>query len=137
VIRDHHEGYIIASAWRHKPVSTCPRFASTKLSLTSAITPSTIELALAPIWNRAIEISVQWRMRIERARYGVELAECRYHAVDPANRLIGRRDPYQRAAVMKTTVPGVGTSRCRICSEFAALVFRDALCQVTVAGVAS
>nr|WP_246728265.1 hypothetical protein [Mesorhizobium japonicum] len=30
----------------------------------------------------------QWRRRIERARYEVDLAERRYEAVDPANRLI-------------------------------------------------
>ena len=34
------------------------------------------------------EIGAQWRMRIERARYEADLAERRYEAVDPANRLI-------------------------------------------------
>jgi hypothetical protein len=33
-------------------------------------------------------IAAQWRRRIERARYDVDLAERRYEAVDPANRLI-------------------------------------------------
>ena len=32
--------------------------------------------------------SAPWRMRIDRARYEAELAERRYEAVDPANRLI-------------------------------------------------
>lgn len=57
----------------------------------SAITPVTIELALAALTNlekRDHEISTQWRMRIERARYEANLAERRYEAVDPANRLI-------------------------------------------------
>jgi DNA invertase Pin-like site-specific DNA recombinase len=59
--------------------------------LVSAITPVTIELALAALTSleqRDHEIGAQWRMRIERARYEVDLAERRYEAVDPANRLI-------------------------------------------------
>ena len=38
--------------------------------------------------ERDREIGAQWRMRIERARYDVDLAERRYEAVDPGNRLI-------------------------------------------------
>ena len=56
-----------------------------------AITPVTIELALAALTSleqRDHEIGAQWRMRIERARYEADLAERRYQAVDPANRLI-------------------------------------------------
>ena len=59
--------------------------------LVSAITPVTIELALAALANleeRDRGIGAQWRMRIERARYDAELAERRYEAVDPCNRLI-------------------------------------------------
>ena len=59
--------------------------------LVSAITPVTIELALAALANlegRDRGIGAQWRMRIERARYDAELAERRYEAVDPGNRLI-------------------------------------------------
>jgi DNA invertase Pin-like site-specific DNA recombinase len=59
--------------------------------LVSAITPVTIELALAALTSleqRDHEIGAQWRMRIERARYEADLAERRYEAVDPANRLI-------------------------------------------------
>ena len=59
--------------------------------LVGAITPVTIELALTALANleeRDREIGAQWRMRIERARYEVDLAERRYEAVDPANRLI-------------------------------------------------
>jgi len=51
----------------------------------------TIELALAALTSlkqRDHEIGAQWRMRIERARYEADLAERRYEAVDPANRLI-------------------------------------------------
>ena len=48
--------------------------------LVSAITPVTIELALAALANleeRDRGIGAQWRMRIERARYDAELAERR------------------------------------------------------------
>lgn len=59
--------------------------------LVGAITPVTIELALAALTSleqRDREIGAQWRLRIERARYEVDLAERRYEAVDPGNRLI-------------------------------------------------
>ena len=57
----------------------------------NAITPATIDLALAALTSleeRDREIGAQWQMRIERARYDTDLAERRYEAVDPANRLI-------------------------------------------------
>ena len=57
----------------------------------TAITPVTIELALATLTDlehRDHEIGAQWRMRIERAHYEAGLAERRYEAVDPSNRLI-------------------------------------------------
>jgi DNA invertase Pin-like site-specific DNA recombinase len=59
--------------------------------LVGAITPATIDLALAALSSleeRDRAIGAQWRMRIERARYDVDLADRRYEAVDPANRLI-------------------------------------------------
>jgi DNA invertase Pin-like site-specific DNA recombinase len=59
--------------------------------LARAITPVRIELALAALnalEERDRAIGGQWHMRIERARYEAELAERRYDAVDPANRLI-------------------------------------------------
>jgi hypothetical protein len=49
--------------------------------LVGAITPVTIELALAALTSleqRDHEIGAQWRMRIERARYEADLAERRY-----------------------------------------------------------
>jgi len=51
----------------------------------------TIELALAALTNleeRDRGIGAECWMRIERARYDAELAERRYEAVDPCNRLI-------------------------------------------------
>ena len=59
--------------------------------LLAAVTPLTIELALKALTSleeRDQSIGAQWRLRIERARYEADLAERRYEAVDPANRLI-------------------------------------------------
>jgi hypothetical protein len=72
-------------------VSSIPLDKAVTDRLISAITPVTIEIALAALTNleeRDREIGAQWRMRIERARYDVDLAERRYEAVDPDNRLI-------------------------------------------------
>jgi hypothetical protein len=57
----------------------------------AAVTPVTIELALKALTSleeRDHAIGAQWRRRIERARYDADLAERRYEAVDPHNRLI-------------------------------------------------
>ena len=59
--------------------------------LLTAVTPLTIELALNALTSLEESdrsIGAQWRRRIERARYEADLAERRYEAVDPANRLI-------------------------------------------------
>jgi len=59
--------------------------------LVSAVTPLTIQMALEALTNleeRDQAIAAQWRRRIERARYDADLAERRYEAVDPGNRLI-------------------------------------------------
>jgi DNA invertase Pin-like site-specific DNA recombinase len=59
--------------------------------LVTAVTPLTIQLALEALTNleeRDQAIAAQWNRRIERARYDVDLAERRYEAVDPGNRLI-------------------------------------------------
>ena len=86
--------------WRHREalapkaclsVPASPLDQAIAERLVCAITPVTIELALAALTSleqRDHEIGAQWRMRIERARYEADLAERRYEAVDPANRLI-------------------------------------------------
>jgi DNA invertase Pin-like site-specific DNA recombinase len=59
--------------------------------LVAAVTPLAIQLALEALTNleeRDQAIAAQWNRRIERARYDVDLAERRYEAVDPGNRLI-------------------------------------------------
>ncbi len=86
--------------WKHREAlasRACLTVSSTALDqaiterLVGAITPVTIELALAALSSleeRDRDIGAQWRMRIERARYDADLAERRYEAVDPSNRLI-------------------------------------------------
>ena len=86
--------------WRHREAlapRACLSVPATPLDqamserLVHAVTPVTIDLALAALADletRDREIGGQWRMRIERARYEAELAERRYEAVDPGNRLI-------------------------------------------------
>jgi DNA invertase Pin-like site-specific DNA recombinase len=57
----------------------------------AAVTSVTMELALKALTSleeRDHAIGAQWRRRIERARYEADLAERRYEAVDPHNRLI-------------------------------------------------
>jgi DNA invertase Pin-like site-specific DNA recombinase len=57
----------------------------------AAVTPLTIELALKALTSleeRDQAVGAQWRRRIERARYDADLAERRYEAVDPHNRLV-------------------------------------------------
>jgi DNA invertase Pin-like site-specific DNA recombinase len=57
----------------------------------AAVTPLTIELAvtaLTSLEERDEATAAQWRRRIERARYDADLAERRYEAVDPHNRLV-------------------------------------------------
>jgi len=57
----------------------------------TAVTPLTIELALKALTSleeRDTATAAQWQRRIERARYDADLAERRYEAVDPHNRLI-------------------------------------------------
>jgi DNA invertase Pin-like site-specific DNA recombinase len=86
--------------WKHREAlsrQACMNVASKLLDaavaerLVTAVTPVTIELALEALTNleeRDKAIAAQWRRRIERARYDADLAERRYEAVDPANRLI-------------------------------------------------
>jgi hypothetical protein len=72
-------------------VAAKPLDAAVAERLVTAVTPVTIELALEALTNleeRDTAIAAQWRRRIERARYDADLAERRYEAVDPANRLI-------------------------------------------------
>jgi hypothetical protein len=60
--------------------------------LVTLVTLLTIQLALEALTSleeRDKAIAAQWRRRIERARYDADLAERRYEAVNPGNRLTG------------------------------------------------
>jgi DNA invertase Pin-like site-specific DNA recombinase len=58
-----------------------------------AIQPAEIELTLAvarEVERQVDEVDSQWQLQIERARYEARLAERRYKAVDPDNRVVAR-----------------------------------------------
>jgi DNA invertase Pin-like site-specific DNA recombinase len=86
--------------WRHREalaahacVSVPSKLPDTAIAerVVAAVTPVTIELALKALTSleeRDASTAAQWRRRIERARYDADLAERRYEAVDPCNRLI-------------------------------------------------
>ncbi|NTX17864.1 recombinase family protein [Myxococcus sp. CA056] len=59
----------------------------------AAVQPEGIELGLTVVreaQRQTDEVAHQWRLRLERARYEVTLAERRYKAVDPDNRTVAR-----------------------------------------------
>ncbi len=61
--------------------------------LLAALTPAQIELSLAAVAElerQQAEIARQWQRRLEAAHYAAALAQRRYEAVDPANRLVAR-----------------------------------------------
>ena len=61
--------------------------------LLAALTPAQIELSLAAVAElerQQAEVARQWQRRLEAAHYAVALAQRRYEAVDPANRLVAR-----------------------------------------------
>lgn len=86
--------------WKHREglarrscltVPAPPLDSAISARVVDAVTPLTIELAVAALSNleeRDAAVAAQWRRRIERAHYDADLAERRYEAVDPANRLI-------------------------------------------------
>lgn len=58
-----------------------------------AAQPPEVELSLAvtrEVEHQAEEIDTLWKSRLERARYEAQLAERRYKAVDPDNRVVAR-----------------------------------------------
>jgi DNA invertase Pin-like site-specific DNA recombinase len=66
--------------------------AMTKLLL-EAVKPAEIEIGLAvmhEVEHQAAEVERQWTLRLDRARYEAHLAERRYKAVDPDNRVVAR-----------------------------------------------
>jgi DNA invertase Pin-like site-specific DNA recombinase len=58
-----------------------------------AVQPAEIELGLAvvrEVERQATDVDRQWTLRLERASYEAQLAERRYKAVDPDNRVVAR-----------------------------------------------
>ena len=58
-----------------------------------AVKPPEIELGMAvalEVERQAEEVAHQWRLRMERARFEAQLAERRYKAVDPDNRVVAQ-----------------------------------------------
>lgn len=56
-----------------------------------ALTPAALELSLAAVADLEEErrrLDTHWQQKLQRARYDVDLAERRYRAVDPRNRLV-------------------------------------------------
>ena len=73
-----------------------------------------IELALKALTSLEEHdqaIAAQWHRRIERARYEADLAERRYEAVDPANRLIAATLESPRSGLRGNTVTILTPSR--------------------------
>jgi DNA invertase Pin-like site-specific DNA recombinase len=59
----------------------------------AAVAPAALEASLAAVAEVArerSELSRQWRLRLERARYDAERAARQYQACEPENRLVGR-----------------------------------------------
>src|SRR5438046_5495188 len=55
--------------------------------------PAQLQLSLATLHQleeRVRTVDRHWQLRLERARYEVELARRRYVAIDPENRLVAR-----------------------------------------------
>jgi DNA invertase Pin-like site-specific DNA recombinase len=58
-----------------------------------AVQPAEIEIGLAvvrEVERQSTEVERQWTLRLDRARYEAHLAERRYKAVDPENRVVAR-----------------------------------------------
>lgn len=98
--RNHVPQYTCNSGYRTaSPDKACFRVPAehidagvTRLFL-EAVQPSEIELALAvanETERQGADVDRQWKLRLDRARYEARLAERRYKAVDPDNRVVAR-----------------------------------------------
>jgi len=84
-----------------------------------AAQPPEIELALAvakEAERQAAELDRQWKLRIERVRYEARLAERRYKAIDPDNRVVARtleREWEEKLRDLEETLGGYEEARRR------------------------
>jgi hypothetical protein len=90
----HYAVYIVEVA-----VRLCFNVSATRIDqavtrlLLNAMKPAEIEIGLAvmqEVERQSAEVDRQWTLRLDRARYEAHLAERRYKAVDPENRVVAR-----------------------------------------------
>jgi hypothetical protein len=91
--------YVCAQAHSQRAEKTCQFLignevdaAVTQIFL-DAMQPAQLEISMAAfeqIEGRAQQVDQQWQLRLERTRYEAELAQRRFFAIDPDNRLVAR-----------------------------------------------
>jgi DNA invertase Pin-like site-specific DNA recombinase len=85
--------------WRHRElasggccsVKAAPVDAAVAERVLAVLTPQQLEIALTAldeVDHRDKAVEHQWQLKIQRAEYDAQLAQRRYEAVDPANRLV-------------------------------------------------
>src|SRR5579863_969783 len=95
----HGPRYVCRDAAMRSAASTCQSFGQRYLDeavsacFFEAIKPAQLDTLLVALENLEQERKNRergWRLRLERARYAVRLAQRQYDAVDPENRLVAR-----------------------------------------------
>lgn len=91
--------YVCAQFHTHFAGKTCQHMrgdgidAAVACTFLDAMQPAHLEVSLAALEHieaRAQQIDHQWQLRLERAHYEAELAQRRFLAVEPENRLVAR-----------------------------------------------
>jgi hypothetical protein len=102
--------YVCRDASVHYAASTCQSFGQRYLDeavctcFFEAIKPAqldTLLAALETLEQERLSRETGWRLRLERARYSVWLAQRQYNAVDPENRLVARELEKRRNAALE------------------------------------
>lgn len=91
--------YVCAELHAQRAEATCQSLrgdavdAAVATAFLEAMQPAQLEVSLATldqIEDRAQQVDHQWQLRLERAHYEAELAQRRFRAVEPENRLVAR-----------------------------------------------
>lgn len=91
--------YVCAKLHAQRAEATCQSLrgdavdAAVATAFLEAMQPAQLEVSLATldqIEDRARQVDHQWQLRLERAHYEAELAQRRFRAVEPENRLVAR-----------------------------------------------
>ena len=91
--------YVCAQLHSQRAETTCQTLrgdgldAAVAQAFLEAMQPAQLEVSLATldqIEARARQVDHQWQLRLERAHYEADLAQRRFRAVEPENRLVGR-----------------------------------------------